>query len=104
MTAVVSGTFASGQSAAPFVPSDVLVVPDLTTNIYLTLTGDIDANNTVRRRRSLDNGQTWANGTTYTAPISGVSVLVTAGDQWSFQTVLSQPGKTIGWKISAEGP
>lgn len=101
----VAGTFAgSANTSTAGQTSDVLVIPSGTTAVLFTATGDVDANNTVRVRRSVNNGHTWTNAVTVTAPTTNQSVSVVLPTQTHFlvESVLSQAGKNISYSLSAE--
>lgn len=102
MSAAVAGTFASGSSAGAGMRSDVLVINFGVISMGLTLSGDIDASNTVRAQKSIDNGITWADQVLYNSAQAGVAVTVVHGEQWSLLTVAAQPLKSINYKMSME--
>ena len=100
MSAQVAGTFANGQSVGVGQRSDVLVIPSGVTSMFLTLSGAIDASNTVKTRKSTNNGITWADQTTYNAAQAGVAVTVAHGEQWILETVAGQANKAIDYRMS----
>lgn len=100
MSAQVSGTFANGQSVGVGQRSDALVIPSGVTSMFLTLDGDIDASNTVKTRKSTNNGITWADQTTYNSAQAGVAVTVAHGEQWILETVAGQARKVIDYRMS----
>ena len=102
MSGLVAGTFANGGSVANGMRSEPLVVPFGATSMFLTLDGAIDASNTVKTRKSVDNGITWADQTTYNSAQAGTVVTVAHGEQWIVETVAGQAFKAIGYKLSCE--
>lgn len=102
MSQNVKGTFASAQSVAVGQVSDALVIPTGVTSMKLTLGGTIDASNTVKTQKSTNNGQTWADQTTYNSAQTNTAVTVAAGEQWRVQNVAQQAFKTLDYSLSAE--
>lgn len=100
--AVVSGTFANGQSVFNGNPSGALVIPSGKTAFKLTLGGDIDGANTVKAQSSGNNGLTWADGDTYNSAQVDTSVAAVAGTHWRLVTVAGQANKVIHYKMSVE--
>lgn len=101
MSQAVSGTFANGQSVGVGYTSDTLVIPTNVTSMLLTLSGDIDASNTVKTQKSTNNGHTWADQTTYNSAQSAVAVTVAHGEQWRLITVAGQANKAINYRMNA---
>lgn len=102
MSGLVAGTFANGGSVAVGMRSEPLVIPTDCTVMYLTLGGAIDASNTVKTRKSTNNGLTWSDVTTYNSAQNGTAVTVAGGEQWIVETVAGQALKEISYKLSCE--
>lgn len=102
MSQSVSGTFANGQSVGVGIASDVLVIPSGVTAMRLTLGGAIDASNTVKTRKSTNNGLTFSDVTTYNSAQNGTAITVADGEQWIVETVAGQALKEISYKLSCE--
>lgn len=101
----IAGTFAGSASTNTAGQiSDVLVIPSGTTAVFVTVSGDVDANNQVRVRRSINNGQTWSNALTINAPTTNQSIAVSLATQthWMIDSNTSQVGKNIQYSLSAE--
>lgn len=98
----VKGTFFSGGSSAIGQASAVLVIPTGVTAMKLTLSGSIDASNTVKTQKSLNNGQAWSDQTTYNSAQTSTSVTVDAGEQWRLVLVAQQATRGILYGLSAE--
>lgn len=101
MSQCVKGSFASGASVQIGESSPELVIPTGLANLKLTLTG-LDANNTVKTQKSLNNGHTWADQVTYNANQAGVNVAAVHGEQWRLVHVAGQALKTIDYEMSAQ--
>ena len=102
MSGLVAGTFANGRSVGVGMRSEPLVIPSGVTSMFLTLGGAIDASNTVKTRKSTDNGITWADQTTYNSAQNDTGVTVAHGEQWIVETVAGQALKQISYKLSCE--
>jgi len=102
MSGLVAGTFANGGSVANGMRSEPLVIPFGVTSMFLTLGDGIDASNTVKTRKSTDNGITWVDQVTYNAAQNGISVTVAHGEQWIVETVAGQALRQISYKLSCE--
>lgn len=102
MSQNVKGTFVSAKSVAIGQVSDVLAIPTGTTTLRLTLSGQIDASNTVRTQKSINGGHTWTNQTTYNSAQTNAAVTVAAGEQWRLSLISHQAGKQIEYSLSAE--
>jgi hypothetical protein len=102
----IAGTFASAGATAAGQKSDVLVVPTGTASVVFTLSGDVDANNTVALRRSVNGGQSYGNAQVFSAPGDGTFAV---GDipgfpktHWRVDLLTGQPSKNIQYSLSAE--
>ena len=102
MSGLVAGTFANGGSVGVGMRSEPLVIPFGATSMFLTLGDGIDASNTVKTRKSTDNGITWVDQVTYNAAQNGTAVTVAHGEQWIVETVAGQALKQISYKLSCE--
>ncbi len=102
MSQAVKGSFTSGQSVNIGQASDVLVIPSGVVAMALTLGGAIDASNTCKTQKSTDNGQTWADQTTYNSAQAAVAVTVAHGEQWRLVAVAAQALKAIDYTMSVE--
>lgn len=102
MSQALKGTFASAQSVNLGQLSPQLVIPFGTVTAKLTLAGAIDASNTAKTQKSIDNGQTWADQVTYNAAQSNVAVTVVAGEQWRLAIVAQQAFKAMDYALLAE--
>jgi hypothetical protein len=108
----IQGTFVSGSSPGPGQTSDVLVIPAGTVNgaatysARLTLPSNpistIDASNTARTQRSLDNGVTWANQVTYNSAQNNVAITVAPNEQWRLQLITQQAFRSMDYSLSVE--
>lgn len=102
MSQNVKGTFISAQSVNLGQVSDVLVVPTGRTSLRLNLGGTLDASNTVKTQKSTNQGQTWADQTTYNAAQVNTAVAVADGEQWRLAIGAQQALKAIDYSLSAE--
>lgn len=103
MSQNVKGTFASGNSSnAGSQFSAELVIPTGVTSMRLNIGGAIDANNTVKSQKSVNNGQTWADQTTYNSAQVNTSVAVANGEQWRLALASEQALKAIDYSLSVE--
>lgn len=102
MSANVSGTFVSGQSANPGQISDTVIIPTNTITARLTIGAGVDGSNNVRTEKSVNNGASWSTVTTYTTVQSNVAVTVVAGEHWRLVAPLAQATKAIGYNFSVE--
>lgn len=103
MPAIVRGTFANGRSVGIGMQSDRLVIPSGYTSMALYLGGAIDASNTVKTRKSTDNGITFADVTTYNSVQSGTAVTVAATEQWILETVAGEASKEVQYRMQCVG-
>jgi hypothetical protein len=107
MAQQISGTFVrplgtSGAGAAVGLSSDTLDIPSGVSSIKLWAT-PLDASNTIKTQRSVNNGATWVDQTTYNANQNGTSIGVTPGHQWRLTPVnLSTAGRCVDYRLSAE--
>jgi len=101
MSQNVKGSFASGQSVQIGETSAELVVPSGFTSMKVTITG-LDASNTVKTQKSTNNGQTWADQSTYNSDQTATAVTVAHGEQWRLFHLAGQALKTIGYELSAQ--
>lgn len=103
MSQNVKGTFYSGNSSnAGSQLSDVLVIPTGVTSMKLSVAGAVNASNTVKTQKSTNNGQTWADQSTYNSAQSNTAVTVVAGEHWRLALVASQVLKAIDYSLSVE--
>jgi hypothetical protein len=102
MSQNVTGTFISGQSSNPGSLSDALVIPTGITLMKLSVSGKIDASNTVKTQKSLDNGETWADVATYNSVQSNTLVTVAGGEQWRLVAPTDQPLTATNYSLSVE--
>jgi hypothetical protein len=98
----VKGTFASAASFNAGAVSDALVIPTGVTTMRLSIGGTIDASNTVKSQKSVNNGQAWADVTTYNSAQSATAVTVASGEQWRLAIVTQQAVKAMDYALSAE--
>lgn len=96
------GTFASGQSSNVGQTSPGLRIPSSVTVAKLTLGGTVDASNTVKTIKSIDNGITYVDQVVYNAPQTNTPITVAHGEVWRLQVVSQQPLKTIDHSFSVE--
>lgn len=101
MSQNVSGTFLSAQSVDIGQISDVLMIPTSVVAMRLNLSG-LDASNSVKTQKSVNNGQTWVDQTTYTSNQVNVSVTVAHGEHWRVIEVAQQVGKQMTYSLSVE--
>lgn len=102
MSQNISGTFVNGQSANPGQISDTLVIPSGVTSARLNLSGAIDASNTVKAQKSVNNGQSWTDGSTYNSVQANTAITVAHGEQWRLVTVAQQALKAVNYSLSVE--
>ncbi len=103
MSQNVKGTFASGNSSnAGSQFSDALVIPTGVVSMRLSIGGAIDANNTVKSQKSVNNGHTWTDKTTYNSAQANTAVTVANGEQWRLALVAAQALKAIDYSLSVE--
>ena len=102
MSQKIAGTFVSGNSANPGQISDTLVIPSGVTAAKLTVGGAVNASNTVKTQKSTNNGQTWADVTTYNSAQNGTSVPVAHGEHWRLVGVAAQALKAVDYSLSVE--
>ena len=113
MSQVVKGTFASGGSVNLGLLSGVLIIPTPpnapgtgVNRLKLTLLNNghsvIDGSNTVKTQKSVDNGQTWADQTTYNSAQNATQVVVVAGEQWRLALVSQQAGRSLDYELSIQ--
>jgi hypothetical protein len=108
MSQKIAGTFAgSAGTNTAGQTSDVLMLPTGMTDLRLTVTGDVDANNQVRLQRSTSNGAAWSTAHTASSAVSnaslvGLGLTVDVFQQWRVLSLTSQAGKTIHYSLSAE--
>lgn len=101
MSQAIAGSFACGPSIALGQTSPQLVIPTGVTSAKLTLTG-LDASNTVKTRKSINNGATYVDQVTYNSDQAAVAITVVAGEHWDMTNVAQQALKTIAYKFSVE--
>jgi hypothetical protein len=101
MSQNVKGTFASGASVQIGETSAELVIPSSTVQMKLTTTG-LDANNTVKTQKSINNGYTWVDQVTYNADQAAAAIVVAHGEQWRLQHVAGQAVKRIDYEMKAD--
>ena len=101
MSQNVKGSFASGQSSGVGINSDALVIPSNVTVMKFTTVG-LDASNTVKSQKSINNGITWVDQVTYNADQTNVSVTVANGEQWRLFLISQQALRAITFSMSAE--
>lgn len=101
MSQAVKGSFTSGASVNVGVNSDALVIPSGVTSMKLTTVG-LDGSNTVKTQKSTNNGQAWADQTTYNSDQTSTAVTVAHGEQWRLFVISQQATKTIAYTLSAE--
>lgn len=104
MTATVSGTFATGNNTAGLgdQQSGVLDMPSTASgNIKLTTIG-LDANNSIRLQKSLDNGSSWSTITDFNSDQTGTTQAANPGTQWRLVTVAMQADHTIQYTATVE--
>lgn len=112
MPQTIAGTFVSGSTPNNGQISDVLLVPTSATAGHrvavFNITGDISAANTVTVQRTTNGGTTWGGywGPLTSAQVNVASAIPAANGAWQYRLVcdMSQPGKTIYYSMSAEGP
>ena len=109
MSQIVKGTFASGGSVNLGLLSDTLVIPTPSnapasgaSALKLTLAGSIDASNTCKTQKSVNNGLTWTDQTTYNSAQTLTQVTVAAGEQWRLALVAQQAGKSMDYELSIQ--
>lgn len=106
MAQSIKGTFSSGASAGVGQTSAELVIPSGVTTARLTVPNNaistIDASNTVKTQRSLNNGVTWADQTTYNSAQSSTAITVAHGEQWRLSLVAQQAFKSMDYTLSCE--
>lgn len=100
MTQCVKGSFDSGASVQIGETSAELVMPSGSTSLRLTTTG-LDANNTVKTQKSVNNGYTWADQTTYNADQAAAQIAAVHGEQWRLVHVAGQAIKRIEYELNA---
>lgn len=98
----ICGSFDSGASQSLGICSGAVVIPNGIANAKLTLTGTLDASNTVKTQKSVNNGQTWADVTTYNAAQAAIAIPVVAGEHWKLCIVLQQADKHIDYAFTCE--
>ena len=103
MAQAVAGTFTTNPAAAGIGNqfSDALVIPTGVTSMRLSTSG-VNASNTVRTQRSLDNGLTWADQTTYSSEQTNTSITVAHGQQWRLAQVVQQAQRDVRYVLSVE--
>lgn len=101
MSENVKGSFASGASVQIGETSAELVMPSGSVSLKLTTTG-LDANNTLKTRKSTNNGHTWADQVTYNADQAATVIAAVHGEQWQLVHVAGQALKKIDYAMSAE--
>lgn len=101
MSQNVKGSFASGQSVGIGVNSDALVIPTNVTVMKLTTVG-LDASNTVKTQKSINNGQVWVDQVTYNADQTATAITVANGEQWRLFLISQQALRAITFSMSAE--
>jgi len=113
MPQIVKGTFTAGGSVNLGQVSDVLVIPTPSnapavnaSSMKVTLLNNghsvIDASNTVKTQRSVNNGLTWVDQTTYNSAQARTNVSVNAGEQWRLALVSQQQGRSLDYELSIE--
>lgn len=101
MSQNVRGTFVSPRSIQVGQISDTLVMPSGSANLKLTLAG-LDANNTVKTQKTVNNGHTWVDQVTYNANQAAVNVAAVHGEQWRLVVVTQELAKSIAYEMSAQ--
>jgi len=104
--AVVQGTFATGANPVAGNASDILDVPNYNTafaapTMKLTTVG-LDVNNTIKTQKSINNGSSWVDQTTYNSDQTLTPIAVNPGEQWRVFGVTQQAFKDIRFKLSME--
>ena len=133
MTAIIKGSFSNtgpsafaigtallGQGGPVSEPLVIMTQKGLTGTYQLKLTipnnagagggpSTIDASNTVKTQKSVDNGLTWADGATFNSAqlatlitVVGDDNLPTASEQWRLALVAQQAVKTMEYELSLE--
>jgi hypothetical protein len=101
MPQALMGTFSTGQSAVVGQSSGPIVIETGKTTARLTVTG-LNGSNQVKTQKSTNNGQTWADQTTYSSAQTNVGVTVVAGEHWRLVTTAQQALRDIPYKFSME--
>lgn len=101
MSQAVDGSFASGGSVQIGEASAELVMPSGSASLKLTTLG-LDANNTVKTQKTLNNGYTWADQVTYNADQTATVIPAVHGEQWRLVHVAGQALKRICYEMSAQ--
>lgn len=104
----IKGTFSPGPGGNPNAYSDTLVIHSTATVARLSLGGfpgyPGDSGDSVKTQKSLNNGRTWADQSTYSVPASDSRVLVATvsvahGEQWRLM-VVGRPTKSVDYSLS----
>lgn len=98
VSAVTSGTFATGLNAVSGNASDAMEVPYGVSTAYLRLTG-CDANNTVKTQKR-QAGAAWIDQTTYNADQADITITVSANEEWRIVGVTQQALKDIKYRMT----
>lgn len=101
MSQNVKGTFASGASVQIGETSAELVMPSGSASFKLTTAG-LDANNTVKTQKTLNNGHTWADQVTYNADQAATVIAAVHGEQWRLVHVAGQALKRVDYSMDAQ--
>ncbi|MBI2798964.1 MAG: hypothetical protein HYX63_01555 [Gammaproteobacteria bacterium] len=125
MSQNVKGSFITNGSVSPTQFSAELVPPSLpphgaanwmniaTAPLALRLTtgtlqfdgtfkNQLDASNTIKTQKSVDNGETWADQATLNSAQNQAQVVMAQNERWRLATVAMQAGKQIDYEISVQ--
>lgn len=101
MSQKIAGTFASASGVLLGLTSAQLVIPSTPVQAKLNTTG-LDASNTIKTQKSLDNGITWADQATFNADQVNTLIAVAHGEQWRIFLLAQQAGKQIQYSLGVE--
>jgi hypothetical protein len=101
MSQKIAGTFASASGVLLGLTSAQLVIPSTPVQAKLNTTG-LDASNTIKTQKSVDNGITWADQATFNADQVNTLIAVAHGEQWRIFLLAQQAGKQIQYSLGVE--
>lgn len=101
MSQKIAGTFASPLSVMLGQISDSLMVPSTPVQAKLNTIG-LDASNTVKTQKSVNNGASWVDQVTYNAEQTNTLITVAHGEVWRIVSVAQQVGKQIQYSLGVE--
>lgn len=101
MSQKIAGTFASASGVLLGLTSAQLVIPSTPVQAKLNTVG-LDASNTIKTQKSLDNGVSWADQATFNADQTNTLIAVAHGEQWRIFLLAQQAGKQIQYSLGVE--